>query len=111
MRMDAYHIVLFLHLLSLFVMISGIAVVAVCYLRLRVAQSLTDPPPGTNLADQTGWVFPVSVLGLLATGAYLTSHAWTWSTPWIDVSIAGLILITVQGPLVAGPRAKALKHA
>ena len=49
-------------------------------------------------------------MGLLATGAYLTNNRWTWSTSWIAVSIAGLALVTLQGPLVAGPRAKALKQ-
>ena len=32
-------------------------------------------------------------------------------TPWIAVSVAGLVLVTLQGPLVAGTRAKALTHA
>jgi hypothetical protein len=36
---------------------------------------------------------------------------WTWGTPWIAVSVAGLVLVTLQGPLVAGTRAKALTHA
>jgi hypothetical protein len=108
---DAYRVVLYLHLLSLFAMVGGITVVGVCYLRLRAAESLADAVPWANLADQTGWVFPLSVVGLFASGAYLTSHTWTWSTSWIDVSIAGLALVTLQGPLVAGPRVKALRHA
>jgi hypothetical protein len=107
----AYRTVLYLHLLSLFVMVGGITVVGVCYFRLRAAGSLVDAAPWANLADQVGWVFPLSILGLFASGAYLTSDTWTWSTPWIDVSIAGLALVTVQGPLVAGPRAKLLRRA
>ena len=109
--MDAYRIVLYLHLLALFVMVGGITVVGVCYFRLRAAASLIDAAPWAELADQTGWVFPPAILGLLASGAYLTSDMWRWRTPWIAVSVAGLVLITLQGPLVAGPRAKALKHA
>lgn len=109
--MDAYHVVLYLHLLALFVLVGAITVVAVCYLQLRAAWSLVDAAPWATLADQTGWVFPPAVLGLLATGAYLTNDKWTWGTPWIAVSIAGLALITLQGPLVAGPRARALKQA
>ena len=106
--MDAYHVVLFLHLLSLLVMAGGITVFGVCYLRLRAADSLSDAVPWANLAGQTGWVFPLSILGLLASGAYLTSDRWTWGAAWIDVSIAALAVVAVQGPLVAGPRAKAL---
>lgn len=109
--MDAYHVVLYVHLLSLLAMAGGITVLGVCYLRLRVADSLSDAVPWATLADQAGWVFPLSILGLLASGAYLTSARWTWGAPWIDVSIAALAVVAVQGPVVAGPRAKALKDA
>jgi hypothetical protein len=109
--MHAYQTVLFLHLLSVFVMVGGITVVGLCYFRLRAAMSVMDAAPWVNLADQTGWVFPVSILALFASGAYLTSDRWTWSTSWIDVSIVGLALVTLQGPLIAGPRAKAVKQA
>jgi len=109
--MDTYHVVLYLHLLSLFVLVSGITLVGVCYAQLRAASSLVEARPWATLADQAGWIFPPGVLGLIASGAYLTNRMWTWGTPWIAVSAAGLVLVTLQGPLVAGPRAKALKHA
>lgn len=41
----------------------------------------------------------------------MTSDAWTWGTGWIDVSIAGLVVIAIQGGGVAARRAHALKHA
>jgi hypothetical protein len=63
------------------------------------------------LAGKTERVFPVAIIGLFASGAYLTSDLWTWDTRWIDVSIAALVVIAVQGPVVAGRRAKALEHA
>ncbi len=63
------------------------------------------------LAGKTERVFPVAIIGLFATGAYLTSDLWTWDTRWIDVSIAGLIIIALQGPVIAGRRAKALERA
>ena len=50
-----------------------------------------------TLIERAGWAFPVSILGLVATGAYLTAHSWTWSTAWIDVSIAGVVVVTLQG--------------
>jgi hypothetical protein len=109
--MDTYHVVLYLHLMSLFVLVGGITLVGVCYARLRAAASLIEATPWATLADQAGWIFPPAILGLLATGAYLTNDMWTWGTPWIAVSVAGLVLVTLQGPLVAGTRAKALTHA
>ena len=63
------------------------------------------------LAGKTERVFPVAIIGLFATGAYLTSDIWTWDTRWIDVSIAALVIIALQGPLIAARRAKALEHA
>lgn len=106
-----YDVALYLHLLSVFVLIGGITVFGVCYFQIRAARSLAEATPWAGLADRAGWVFPVAILGLLASGAYLTSDRWTWSTPWILASIAGVILLTLQGPLIAAPRSAALKHA
>jgi predicted integral membrane protein DUF2269 len=106
-----YDVALSLHLLSVVVLIGGIAVFGMCYFRIRAADSLSEATPWARLADRTGWVFPVAILGLFATGAYLTSDRWKWGSPWILASIAGLILVTVQGPVIAGPRSAALKHA
>jgi hypothetical protein len=109
--MDTYHVVLFLHLLALFIGIGGAAVISICLFRLRAAQTLADAIPWGALAGQTEKVFPVAILGLFGTGAYMTSDVWTWSTHWIDVSIAGLVIIALQGPFVAGTRAHKLKQA
>ena len=109
--MDTYRTVLYLHVLSLLLGIGAAAVVGVCLFRLRAAQTLSDALPWGMLAGKTERVFPVAVLGLFSTGAYMTSDVWTWSTGWIVVSIVGLALVAVQGPLVAGLRAKALERA
>ena len=53
------------------------------------------------MAGKIGRAFPVAILGLFATGAYMTSDVWSWSTGWIDVSIAGLAIVAIQGPLIA----------
>lgn len=107
--MNTDHVILYVHLLSLFAMVGGITIFGVCYSRLRSARSGEAAAPWIRLAEQSGWLFPLSILGLLASGAYLTFHAWTWGTAWIDASIAGLIVVALQGPLVGGPRTQALK--
>src|SRR5256885_3460523 len=105
--MDTYRTVLYLHVLSLLLGIGAAAVVGVCLFRLRAAQTLADALPWGMLAGKTERVFPVAVLGLFSTGAYMTSDVWTWSTGWIVVSIVGLALVALQGPLVAGLPAQA----
>ena len=61
-------------------MAGGITVFGLCFWRLRSARSLEGAVPRIRLIDRTGWTFPVSTLGLLATGAYLTSSALTPGT-------------------------------
>ena len=109
--MSTYHTVLYLHLLFLLAGMGAATMMALVALRLRAAETLADAVPWGMLASKTEKVFPVVVLGLFGTGAYMTSDLWTWSTRWIDVSIAGLVILALQGPLLAGRRAEMLKHA
>jgi hypothetical protein len=109
--LDTYHVVLYIHLLALFVGVGAAAVLFACLTQLRGAQTLADAVPWGMVAGKTTRAFPFAILGLFGTGAYMTSDVWTWSTRWIDVSIAGLVLIAIQGPLVAERTAHKLKHA
>ncbi len=109
--MDTYHVVLYLHLLALFIGIGAASILLVCIFQLRSAQTLADAIPWGKVAGKIGRAFPVAVLGLFATGAYMTSDVWTWGTGWIAVSIAGLAVIVVQGPVVAERTAHKLGKA
>ena len=99
--MDTYHAVLYVHLLSLFIGVGAASILMVCLFQLRKAQTLMEAAPWGGVAGKIGRAFPVAVLGLFATGAYMTSDVWTWSTGWIDVAIVGLAVIGIQGPLIA----------
>ena len=109
--MDTYHVVLYIHLLALFVGVGAGAVLVVCLFQLRAAQTLADAVPWGRVAGKTGRAFPIAILGLFGSGAYMTTDLWTWSTGWIDVSIAGLVLLAVQGPLLGERSAKKLERA
>jgi len=109
--MDTYRVVLYLHFISLLVGFGAATVITVCLFKLRDARTAADAAPWGKLAGQTERMFPVVVLGLFGSGAYMTSKVWTWGTGWIDVAIAVLVLLMVQGAGVAGRRAHLLKHA
>lgn len=112
--MNTYTVVLYLHLLSLFVGIGAGVVLAVSLLRLRAARTLEEAVPFGVLAGQTGRYFPVAILGLFGSGAYMASSHWTWGTGWIDVGIAALVVLVVQGVGVGertGKRLEAALHA
>jgi hypothetical protein len=109
--LDTYHVVLYVHLMALFIGIGAGAVLSVCLFQLRAAQTLADALPWGTVAGKTEKAFPIAILGLFGSGAYMTSDVWTWSTGWIDVSIAGLVLLALQGPLVGGRASKKLEQA
>ena len=98
--MNTYHYVLYVHLLSLFVGIGAASVLLVCLFQLRAARTLEQAVPWGMMAGKVGKFFPVAILGLFGTGAYMTSETtfpWTWSTRWIDVGIAVLVVLFAQG--------------
>jgi hypothetical protein len=92
---------LYLHLLSLFIGIGAGAVVLACLLQLRAARTVEQAAPWGMMAGKVGKFFPIAILGLFGTGAYMTSDLWTWSTRWIDVAIAALVVLFAQGAGIA----------
>jgi hypothetical protein len=108
---DTYHVVLYIHLLSLLLGFSAGMIEMVCLFRLRAADTLEAAAPWGQLAGEIEKAFPVAILGLFATGAYMTTDVWTWSTSWIVLPIVGLAVLSLQGPLVAGRRGHAVKAA
>jgi len=109
--LDTYHVVLYIHLLSLFVGIGAASVLVVCLFQLRGAAELGDAIPWGQVAGKIGRLFGIAILGLFASGAYMTSDVWTWSTGWIVVGIVALVVLGLQGPLIAERSGKKLEHA
>ncbi|HEY8108362.1 MAG TPA: hypothetical protein VIC70_06645 [Gaiellaceae bacterium] len=99
--MNTYHYVLYVHLLSLFIGIGAGSVILACLLQLRAARTVEQAAPWGIMAGKVGKLFPIAIIGLFATGAYMTSHLWTWSTRWIDVAIAALVVLLAQGAGIA----------
>jgi hypothetical protein len=109
--LDTYHVVLYIHLLSLFVGIGAASVLIVCLFQLRGARELTDAIPWGMVAGKIARLFPIAILGLFASGTYMTSDVWSWSDGWIVVGIVALVVLGIQGPLIAERSGKKLEHA
>jgi hypothetical protein len=101
--LDTYHVVLYIHLLSLFIGIGAGAVLLACLFQLRAARTVEQAAPWGIVAGKVGKLFPIAIVGLFGSGAYMTSSfaAWSWSTRWIDVGIAALVVLLAQGGGVA----------
>jgi len=112
--LNTYHYVLYVHFLALFVGIGAGAVLLTCLFQLRAARTLEQAVPWGVVSGKAAKLFPVAILGLFGSGAYMTSETtfpWTWSTHWIQVGIAGLVVLTIQGGGVAERTAKKLEAA
>jgi hypothetical protein len=109
--MDTYRTMLFLHIVSLAIGLSAGTVLVLSLFRLRSATTLADAAPWGVLAGHTEKAFPVAILGLFATGAYMTSDVWSWTTSWILVSFIGLASLALVGPVVGGWASKQLERA
>ncbi len=109
--MDTYHVVLYIHLLSLFVGIGAGAVLLTCLLQLRAARTVEQAVPWGMTAGKVGRFFPIAIVGLFGSGAYMTSHFWTWGTGWIDLGIVALVVLLAQGAGIAEPTGKKLGEA
>jgi hypothetical protein len=102
--LNTYHYVLYVHLLALFVGIGAGSVLLACLLQLRAARTVEQAGPWGMMAGKMGKLFPIAILGLFGSGAYMTSETtfpWTWSTAWIEVGIGALVVLTVQGAGIA----------
>jgi hypothetical protein len=108
---DTYRTFLFLHLVSLAVGLGAGAVLLTSLIKLRGASTTTDAAVWASLVGQIEKAFPVAIVGLFLTGAYMASDVWTWSTGWIDVGIAALVLLALQGPLLGGRVSSRLRAA
>jgi hypothetical protein len=109
--MDTYRVVLYIHLLALLLGIGAGSVLLTCLFQLRAAGTVEQAVPWGVVSGKVARLFPVAILGLFLTGAYMTHKLWTWDTAWIDVAIAGLVLLGVQGGGIAEHTAKKLQAA
>jgi hypothetical protein len=107
--MDSYDIALYVHLLCLLLATAATTLAGFAGLQLRSAAAAAEVARWGMFISKVVKAFPVAVLGLLASGAYMTQDRWSWSTPWIDASIAGLALIVALGSGVEARRGRELR--
>ena len=108
--MHAYEIVLYLHILSLFVAFGVTGALWFALARLRSARVCGEALQWLAVGKTAGMVFPVVLLTLLATGAFMVHHSWTWSTPWVDAGLTGVVFLGVVGDRVEGGKGKKIAH-
>ncbi|MCG6988038.1 MAG: hypothetical protein LJF06_07645 [Gemmatimonadetes bacterium] len=108
--MNGYVLALFGHLLSLLLACVATSLSTFAALRLRDTDSPREAMSWIAFTERVVLAFPVSALGLLGTGVYMTHVRWAFSISWIDAAMAGLVMIVALGKGVEGGRSRALKR-
>ena len=98
--MTAYQIALFVHLLALLAATAASAIVHFAASRRATAPTLRASMEWGSVIGATARVFPVAVLVLVATGAYMVSGRWGWSAGWVDAGLTGALLLLVSGAIL-----------
>jgi hypothetical protein len=106
-----YGVVLFMHVCALLAAISAGALSHFLEFRMRSAETTGALRPWAKLLGRLGKVFPVALLILLASGAYLVHDAWSWSAGWVVASLVGVGLLFASGGGLVRARGVALRRA
>jgi hypothetical protein len=109
--MTGYHIALFIHICGLLVAIGAVGMSLLAMTRVRAARTGADALPWLAIDKVVARAFPVAILMLFASGAYMVHRAWSWNTGWIDVGIAGLVFLGLIGDRVQGVRSRVISRA
>ncbi len=108
--MDGYRLVLFLHLCALLGAIATSTLLHFAEVRLRAADTVAAVRLWAGLIEKGARVFPLALLVLLGSGAYLVERSWAWSSGWVEASLGGVAVLFVVGAGVIGGRSRALRR-
>lgn len=106
--MNGYTIALFFHLLCVLLACAASAVAMFASLKLRAAADAAEASEWLSVVRRVVPSFPVAVLGLLATGGYMTHQLRAWTVPWVDAAMVGLGLIVMLGSGIEAARGRLL---
>ena len=108
--MDAYHIALFLHVVTLIVAASATAVTKLAVGRRIRARTAREALEWHELLISTSKLFPICLAAFLLTGAYMVSVAGAraWSSGFVVAGLVGVTLLLGSGTYL-GVKAKGLR--
>lgn len=104
--MTLYGIALYLHILAAVGIVGGSCAGHYIHVRMHRAQSLDALREWLSAERTISKLMPIFALTLLVCGAYMTFAVWGWSQPWIIVSLALLVSISLASPLLLAPSLK-----
>jgi hypothetical protein len=109
--MTLYPATLLLHIVGVIGLFIALSLEVAVVSRLRVAKTTTQVHEWLTLSRVIDLVLPVSAIFILISGLVLTFSVWGWGHAWIELSLGLLVLLGILGPVINGPRMKAIRVA
>jgi hypothetical protein len=100
--MTAYEFALFAHLLGVVTLFAAIALVEAAGARLRRSADVQHVRLWVDLTRTAAPLFPVALLTVLGSGLFMAANSWTFTTPWVVVALAGVVVMGGIGGSVQG---------
>jgi len=109
--MDAYHIALFLHIVTLIVAASATAVTKLAVGRRIRARTVGEALEWHNVLMSASRLFPICLVVFVITGGYMMSviHVSLWSSGFLVAGLVGVALLFASGTFL-GIKGNALKQ-
>ncbi len=106
-----YHMALFAHISGALIYFVGVGTTLIALRGLWRARTVAQLQVWLQIARGTQRLFQVATALILIAGVYMALTVWGVWTPWIDVALGALVVLSVLGPLVNGRRFKAIGMA
>ncbi|MDQ6598437.1 hypothetical protein E2K98_14960 [Bacillus salipaludis] len=106
-----YNFVLFLHILGAVIMFAAVGITLTAMIAMLHSTKTDYIRIWSALAVKLDGLLPFSVILILLLGLYLVISTWGWGKPWVDFSLAALIIMTFMGPIINLRRLKAVLSA
>lgn len=105
---SGYGIVLFVHLCALIAAFAAAALAHFAEARMCAAKTVAEVRSWASLTARVAPTFPIALVILIGSGAYMAQSVWAWNDGWIDMGLVGAIAILLNGGVLIGSRSRRL---
>jgi len=109
--MTLYPYALFFHVVGVLGLFISIGLEVTAVFRMRAAKTTTQIHEWMSINSALEKILPASAVLILLSGLYMIFTGWGWSHAWINLSLGVLIVMGILGPVINGPRIKAIHVA
>ena len=106
-----YPYLLLLHIIGVCGLFIALSLEVIIVSRLHAAKTTLQVHEWLTLSRVIDLVLPASAVFILVSGLALAWTGWGWEHAWIVFSLGLLVLLGILGPVINGPRMKAIHVA